>query len=75
MISQAKIHRTGSNSSHMNFKTYFIFSTFAVYEQKVLLFAPRAPKNAIFGAFLTDFPPKTVIFSKNNSKSSKFQGF
>ena len=22
-------------------------------------------KNGIFGAFLTDFPPKTVIFSKN----------
>ncbi len=35
-----------------------------------------APKNAIFGAFLTDFPPKTVIFSKKtDSRSSKLQGF
>ena len=48
----------------MNFKTHFIFSSFAVNEQKVLLYARSAPKNAIFGAFLTDFPPKTVIFSK-----------
>ena len=48
----------------MNFKTHFIFSIFAVNEQKVLLFARSAPKNAIFGAFLTDFPPKTAIFSK-----------
>ena len=60
----------------MNFKSHFIFSFFAVNEQKVLLFARSAPKNAIFGAFLTDFPPKPVIFSKKtNSKSSKLQGF
>ena len=48
----------------MNFKTHFIFSIFAVNEQKVLLFARSAPKNAIFGTFLTDFPPKPTIFSK-----------
>ena len=41
---QGKTQRTGSNSSHMNFRTYFIFSTFAVNEQKVLLFAKRAKK-------------------------------
>ena len=75
MIFQAKTQRTGSNSSHMNFKTHFIFSTFAVNEQKVPVFARSAPKNAIFGAFLPNFPPKIVIFSKNNSKSSKLQGF
>ena len=48
----------------MNFKTHFIFSSFAVNEEKVLVFARSAPKNAIFGAFLPVFPPKTVIFSK-----------
>ena len=48
----------------MNFKTHFIFSIFAVNEQKVLLFAQSGPKNVIFGAFLTDFPPKTAFFSK-----------
>ena len=48
----------------MNFKTHFIFNTFAVNEQKVLLLVRSAPKNAIFGASLSDFPPKTVIFSK-----------
>ena len=57
-IFQAKTQRTGSNSSHMNFKTHFIFSTFAVNEQKVLLFAQSVPKNAILGALLTDFPQK-----------------
>ena len=56
--------QTSSNSSQMNFQTHFIFSIFVVNEQKVLLFAQSAPKNAIFGAFLTDFPPKTAIFSK-----------
>ena len=39
---QAKTQRTGSNSSHMNFKTHFIFSNFPVNEQKVLLFAHEA---------------------------------
>ena len=43
----------------MNFKTHFIFSTFAVNEQKVHLYAQSATKNAIFGAFLPYFPPKT----------------
>ena len=47
----------------MNFKTHFIISTFVVNEQKVLLFTPSAPIIAIFGAFLLDFPPKTVIFN------------
>ena len=63
-IFQAKTQQTGSNSSHRNFKTHFVFNTFAVNKQKVLLFARSAPKNAIFGAFLPNFPPKTVIFSK-----------
>jgi len=50
----------------MNFKTQFIFSTFAVLnEQKALLFMQSAPKNVIFGAFLTNFTQKTVILSKN----------
>ena len=34
------------------------------FEIHVLLFTRSAPKNAIFGAFLTDFPPKTAIFLK-----------
>ena len=49
----------------MNFKTHFIFSIFAVNEQKVLLFARSAPKNTTFSAFLNNFPPKTAIFSRN----------
>ena len=55
----------------MNFQTHFISSTFAVNEQKVPLFAQSATKNAIFGAFLPDFPPKTVIFSKKKKTISK----
>ena len=48
----------------MNFKTHFIFSIFAVNELELPLFARSAPKNAIFGAFLTDFPQKPTIYSK-----------
>ena len=59
----------------MNFKSHLIFSFFAVNEQKVLLFARSAPKNAIFGAFLTDFPPKTAIFSKKSLQIFKTSGF
>jgi len=56
----------------VNFKTHFIFSIFAVNELKLPLFAQSASKNAIFGAFLTDFRPKPTIFSKKtDSKSSK----
>ena len=70
-----KTQRTGSNCSHLNFKTHFIFNTFVVNEQKVLLFALTAPKITIFGAFLPDFPPNSYFFQKTNSKSSKLQGF
>ena len=74
-IFQAKTQRTGSNNSHMNFKTHFIFSTFVVNEQKVLLFAQSVQKIAIFGAFLPDFPPKKYFFQHTNLRSSKLQGF
>ena len=51
------------------------------------LFARSAPKNAIFGAFLTDFPPKTpnlqnfrvfekkVVFSGKSVKNAPNMAF
>ena len=64
---RAKTQQTGSNSSHMKFKTHFIFSTFAVNEQKVLLFARSAPKNIwpYLVHFYLIFHQLTAIFSKN----------
>ena len=62
-IFQAKTQQTGTKSSHMNFKTHFIFSTFAENEQKSeQMCARRATSGS--GAFLPEIHQKQSFFSK-----------
>ena len=63
-IFQAKTQRTGSNSSHMNFKTHFIFSTFAVNEQKSTSIRAKRAKKCHIWCIFTQFSTKNSHFFK-----------
>jgi len=63
-IFQAKTQRTGSNSSHMNFKTHFIFSTFAVNEQKSFSISAKRTKICHIWCIFTQFSTKNSHFFK-----------
>ena len=67
--SPKKTQRTGSG--HINFKTHFIFSIFAVNECKTgHIRTKRTEKNAIFDGFPKQISLKTTgFFSKSDSKS------